>query len=90
MIELTKIEEYISSGQLDQAVASLENNIKEEPDQAQWHFLCGKVHWRLGHRREAITEYEYAAQLDPTSPAVEALRLTREIMDFFNPDQFNP
>lgn len=60
-----------------------------EPDAA---LLCerGKLHWRLGHRRAATADYARSAEIDPEGPGAGALAMTRDIMDFFNPDMLNP
>lgn len=57
---------------------------------AQLYFLRGKTYWRLDRRGAAISDYERAVALDPDSDAGPALTLARDIMNFFNPDLFNP
>lgn len=90
MEESQKIEELIANGRLEEALASLNSLIEAEPDNAQWRFLKGKALWKTGDKGGAISEYEHASQLDPQSPATHALEMARSIMDFFNPDIFNP
>ena len=53
-------------------------------------FLRGKIHWRLGNRSRATSDYAAAAAADPDSPAAEALEQARAVEDFFNPDLLNP
>lgn len=89
MFDAQKIEQLISSSPT-QALEILDKKIEENPDKAQWRFMRGKAHWRLGDKGKAISDYEHAAQLDPSSPAVHALEMARQVMDFFNPDIFNP
>ena len=38
----------------------------------------------------AITAYERSAALDPEGPGATALEMTRDIMDFYDTNQFNP
>ena len=54
------------------------------------HYRRGRELWARGNRGQAMTEYAHAAELDPQSPAVTALKMANEIMDFFDPAQFNP
>ncbi len=37
-----------------------------------------------------MTDYAYASELDPSSPAIKALEQARDIAGFFNPDLYNP
>lgn len=60
------------------------------PDDADARYRRGRLRWSLGDRAGAISDYEHAAAADPASPAVAALQMTRQIMDFFNPDLLNP
>jgi len=90
MVDSQIIENLISSGSASEAVSMLDDLIAADPQCAKWRFLRGKAHWRLGEKGKAISDYEHASQLDPSSPATQALEMARQIMDFFNPDIFNP
>ena len=57
---------------------------------ASVYYNRGRLLWRLGRRGEAMSDYEKSAALDPASPAVEALRMCNDIMDFYNTDLYNP
>ena len=57
---------------------------------AELYFERGKLHWREGDRAAATSDYLKAAELDPESPAVQALDHARDIEAFFNPDLLNP
>lgn len=50
----------------------------------------GRRAWQHGDRAAAITAYERSAALDPESPGATALEMTRDIMDFYDTNQFNP
>lgn len=90
MVDSQTIENMISQGSAAEAIRLLDDMIGAEPQKAQWRFLRGKAYWRLGDKGKAISDYEHASQLDPSSPATQALEMARQIMDFFNPDIFNP
>ncbi len=57
---------------------------------AELYFRRGKALWGMGERTRAMNDYARAVDLDPESPAAQALEMARSIMAFFNPDQFNP
>ena len=57
---------------------------------AQKLYEEGREHWQHDRRGAAMSAYAKAAELDPQSPAVQALKMAQEIMAFYNPDQFNP
>lgn len=85
-----EIETLISQGRLEEAENRLTEMIDANPDDADARYRRGRLRWRMGNRAGAISDYEHAADSDPSSPAVAALQMTREIMDFFNPDLLNP
>lgn len=53
-------------------------------------YAKGRYHWSRGERGAALTAWNEAAILDPTSPAVQAIRMADDILDFFDHNQFNP
>ena len=50
----------------------------------------GMLHWRAGHRAEAINDYNAAIRLNPHSPAVQLRESAYAILDFYNKDLYNP
>ncbi len=50
----------------------------------------GRKAWQRGDRAAAITAYEKSAALDPCGPGATALVMARDIMDFYDTNQFNP
>ena len=85
-----KIEELINQNRLEEAIISLNNAIEIDANNDQLYFLRGKLHWRLGNRSQAITDYEHAVAINPQSPARIALDNAQDVISFFNPDIFNP
>lgn len=80
--EIEKIKESIEL--LDREIAS-----KEDPA-ADLYYRRGRLYWRLGDKGASISDYERAVAIDPASPASEALKLCRDIMNFYNTDLYNP
>lgn len=58
--------------------------------QAEDEFRAGQAAWHAGDMATAISHYEKAAALDPEGPAAVALDYARDIINFYNTDQFNP
>lgn len=91
---LNEISLLTKSGKLTEALELLNNEIaKNDSDkvgQARLLFERGKINWRLGNRGRATSDYMAAADLDPESPAVQALEQASDIEAFFNPDLLNP
>lgn len=70
-------------------IEAIDREISENPG-ADAFYRRGRLYWKLGRNGEAISDYERASALDPGSPAVEALKLARDVMDFYNTDLYNP
>lgn len=71
-------------------ISLLTARIEQGAGTADTYFIRGKLYWRLGERGAAITDFNHAVALDPQSPAKAYLNMTDSIMDFFNPDIYNP
>lgn len=84
------ISQLISDGLLQDAISELDAIISCEPGNHDAIFTRGKLYWRLGNQAAATADYTRAADLQPDGPAVRALENTQDIIDFFNPDIFNP
>lgn len=75
---------------IEREIAELDELIARCPDDAEAVCRRGNLHWKLGHRAEAMTDFNRSAAIDPNGPGAAAARLTNEILDFFNPDLYNP
>lgn len=89
-MDTIQIQELIAQGRLDEALMALNQAMQCEQDSEVLHLMRGKVLWKLGRKGAAISDYECAVAINPDSPAAHLLEHARAIMDFFNPDQFNP
>lgn len=50
----------------------------------------GAEAWKNGNRAAAMNLYAESAELDPEGPGATALKMSNEIMDFYDKNQFNP
>ncbi|MCM1293208.1 MAG: hypothetical protein NC111_04940 [Bacteroides sp.] len=87
---MTDLEDILKVNNPEEAIVLLNSFIATHPDNAEALFQRGKLHWRLGHRSLATSDYAAASLIDPDSPAAMALENARDIEDFFNPDLLNP
>lgn len=72
----------------DRAIAAASDSHPQ--NLAEIYFERGRLKWKLGDRAGATADYRHAIDLDASSPAAEALEMTRRIMDFYNRDLYNP
>ncbi len=71
-------------------IDNLTSQIDSGNGDADCYYQRGRLYWKIGKHGAAMSDYEFAISLDPNSPAKEALRISNEIMDFYNTDLYNP
>lgn len=74
----------------EQAVEQLNRYIAEHPESDEALTMRGMKYWAMSRRSEAINDYLAAIRLNPQSRAVQALKATNEILDYYNKDLYNP
>lgn len=74
----------------EQAVEQLSRYIAEHPESDEALTMRGMKYWAMSRRSEAINDYLAAIRLNPQSRAVQALKATNEILDYYNKDLYNP
>ena len=52
-------------------------------------YLLGNAWRKKGNWQMAISNYLESTQLNPESPAAQALEIANEILDFYNKDMYN-
>lgn len=75
---------------LEDELKALSAEIEAAPENADAYFRRGRILWKMERFGAAISDYETAASIAPDSPAVQALEIAREIMDFYHKDRYNP
>ena len=75
---------------IEEQILQLDAAIAANPQDALLYYERGKLHWKLGHRGLALTDYNTSAHLDPSGPGPQAAAQSLAILNFYNPDQFNP
>lgn len=90
MSTLTNIKQLIALNRFDEAADCLTAMIEKGECDGETLLERGKLYWRLDRRADAIVDYKRAADQYGYKPAITALQMVSEIMDFYNPDLLNP
>ncbi len=75
---------------IEEEIRLLSERIAANPADADAYYRRGTLRWRLQQRAGAITDLNTAARLNPQGPAPAAVANLNAIMNFFNPDLYNP
>ena len=71
-------------------LAEIDAEIATKGATAELYYQRGRLNWRLDRRGAAMSDYERSLALDADSPAKEALKMCRDIMNYYNTDIYNP
>ncbi len=85
-----EIEEMIAEDNFQGALEKLSALIGSCSNNAELYFERGKLHWRIGNRRDAVKDLLKASELDGDSPAKQYLEHINGIMAFYDKDRYNP
>lgn len=80
----------IKSVSNEEAIKILSNFITLNPDSDEALTIRGMKYWGAGQRSLAINDYLAAIRINPESRARLALQATRDILDYYNKDLYNP
>lgn len=89
MISKLRITQMIDEGRIPEAKQCLSKIIEAHHggDNAAWaNYLLGNIHYKACEWKEAIEHYMEAIELNPLSPAKEKLKMTYDILAFYNKD----
>ncbi len=81
-----KVSQFLNSGQNNEAIAFLDRQIKNTPENDELYYLLGKVYHKQHDWKNAIENYQHAVYLNSSSPAREVLELVNDILMFYNKD----
>jgi tetratricopeptide (TPR) repeat protein len=93
MTDIEVIKKLIKEGELDQACIFLANAVVSAAvmgkNKSELYYLFGNVYRKKGDFQLAMFYYDKAIEEDPETPAVEARKALKGIMDFYNKDMYN-
>lgn len=90
MVSTEKINQLIGENQLEKTLACIDERLVGNPRDDTAYYLKGKVFWKQGNWKLTIENYLKAVEINPESPAKQAYEMVMEIINFSNPDLYNP
>lgn len=70
---------------------NLQNNSSQNNEERALElYRLGNEAWKKGDKGKAMSFYSESAAINPNGPGKTALEMTRQIMDFYDKNQFNP
>lgn len=90
MITTEEIKQLIDNNDLDRALVHLEERLYCNPQDDEAYYYQGTLFWKQGNWKQAIENYLKATEINPASPARQAYEMVMEIINFSNPDLYNP
>ncbi len=89
--ELQEIKTLIDDGRTDNAIDALHDVISlDDSADSEPYYLLGNAYRKKGDWQQAINNYMEAVDRNPESPAAEAFATLMSILDFRNPQLYNP
>ncbi|MDY5773563.1 MAG: tetratricopeptide repeat protein [Bacteroidaceae bacterium] len=76
----------LDQGEVAEAIRLLDLKIKDNSTDDHLYYIRGNAYYKLGDWQNAMQNYMEAAELNPDSPAQEALKMTQSILEFYNTD----
>jgi len=90
MEQLKTIKELINQGDVAEAIRQLDEYlITDSTDRDEAFYLLGNAYRKQGNWQLALNNYQYAIEINPDSPAVQARKMAIDILNFYHKDMFN-
>ena len=92
MEQIDNLKELINRGDVDQAIEQIDQLLQApsiEIEKDTLYYLRGNAYRKKGDWRLALDNYQYAIDLNPDSPAVQARKMAIDILNFYHKDMFN-
>lgn len=92
MEQIDDLKELINRGDVDIAIEQLDQLLQApsvEIKKDTLYYLRGNAYRKKGDWRLALDNYQYAIDLNPDSPAVQARAMVIDILNFYHKDMFN-
>ena len=92
MEQIDNLKELINQGDVDTAIKQLDQLLQDssvEKEKDTLYYLRGNAYRKKGDWKRALDNYQYAIELNPDSPAVQARKMAIDILNFYHKDMFN-
>lgn len=91
MEQIDNLKELINQGDVDIAIKQLDQLLQDdsvEKDKDMLYYLR-EMPTEKGDWKQALDNYQYAIDLNPDSPAVQARTMAIDILNFYHKDMYN-
>ena len=85
-----KINRLIAENNLEKALAYIDEWLSNHSKDDMAYYMIGLVFWNHGNWKLTIENYLKAIEINPDSPAKQAYEMVMNIINFSNPDLYNP
>lgn len=92
MEQTNKLKELINQGEVDKAIEQLNLLLQDSSDNKEkevFYYLRGNAYRKKEDWKQALDNYQYAIELNPESPALQARAMVISILEFFHKDMYN-
>ncbi|GAE16744.1 hypothetical protein IX307_001977 [Bacteroides pyogenes] len=92
MEQINKLKELINQGEVDKAIEQLDLLLQDSSDNKEkevFYYLRGNAYRKKEDWKQALDNYQYAIELNPESPALQARAMVISILEFFHKDMYN-
>ncbi len=76
--------------EIEQQIAELDALLASNPQDSDALYRRGALKAKLGKQAAALSDFAASASIDPNGPGAAAANMMRTILDFYNPDLYNP
>lgn len=84
-----EIKALIKEEKLEEAMQKIDEIIAQDTNQEMAYYLKGNIYRKRQDWQNAINNYSFAIEINPSSVAVGAKEMCVEILNFFNTDMYN-
>ena len=92
MEQIDNLKRAYQSGGWDTAIKQLDQLLQDssvEKEKDTFYYLRGNAYRKKGDWKQALDNYQYAIEINPDSPAVQARKMAIDILNFYHKDMFN-
>ncbi|WP_294629339.1 tetratricopeptide repeat protein [uncultured Bacteroides sp.] len=92
MKQIDNLKELINRGDVEAAIEQLNLLLRYssvEKEKETLYYLRGNAYRKQGNWKQALDNYQYAIDINPDSPALQARKMVIDILNFYHKDMFN-
>ncbi len=88
--DMDTIRQLIGEGKVQEAIRLLDEHLRQHASDDEAWYLRGNAYRKTGDHRQALNSYLRAVELNADSPARLAHDHLMDILNYSNPDMYNP